>query len=83
MRVIEIILKLEDVDQVLIVSHNGFYGNRMLSHDAEEFLIEECERHPSRTTIYLKVYLPPAALNRSQEIETAIHQHFAYKKINH
>lgn len=80
MRVIEIILKLEDVNQMLILSHNVFYGKRMLRPDAEEFLIEEAEKHPSRTGINLKVYLPPNTFNRSQEIETAIHQHFSYRK---
>jgi len=80
MRVTEIILKPEDVDQMLIAPHNLFYGKRRLSPDAEEFLIEEAEGHPYRTTIYLKMYLPPGTLNRSQEIETAIHQHFAYRK---
>ena len=80
MRVTEIILKLEDLDQMLIVPRNLFYGKRMLRPDAEEFIIEEAEKLPSRTAIYLKVYLPPATLNGSQEIETAIHQHFAYRK---
>lgn len=81
MRVIEIILKLENLDQMLIVPHNVFYGKRMLRPDAEEFLIEEAEKYPSRTAIYLKLYLLRDTLNRSQEIETAIHQHFAYRKI--
>ena len=80
MRITEIILKLEDLDQMLIVPHNVFYGKRMLRPDAEEFLIEEAEKHPRRTAIYLKVYLPPDTLNRSQEIETAVHQHFTYRK---
>ena len=80
MRIIEIILKLEDLDQMLIVPHSVFYGKRMLRPDAEEFLIEEAEKHPRRTAIYLKVYLPPDTLNRSQEIETAVHQHFTYRK---
>lgn len=80
MRVIEIILKLEDVNQMLIPSHNVFYGKRTLSPDAEEFLIEESGKYPYRGAIYLKVYLPPRTLNKSQEIEPAIHQHFAYRK---
>ena len=76
----EIILKLKDADQVLIAPHNIFYEKRMLSPDAEEYLIEEAEKPSNRTAFYLKVYLPPENLNRSQEIETAIHQHFAYRK---
>lgn len=80
MRVTEIILKLENVDQMLIVPRDLFYKNRVLNHNAEEFLIEESKKHPSRTAIYLKVYLPPGALSRSQEIEAAVHQHFTYRK---
>jgi len=80
MRVTEIILKLENVDQMLIAPREVFYGKRMLNHNAEEFLIEESEKHPYRTAIYLKVYLPPDALNRAQEIEAAVHQHFTYRK---
>ena len=80
MSVTEIILKLENVDQMLIAPHEVFYGKRMLNHNAEEFLIEESEKHPYRTAIYLKVYLPPDALNRSQEIEAAVHQHFTFRK---
>jgi hypothetical protein len=80
MGVTEIILKLENVDQMLIVPRDVFYGRRMLNHNAEEFLIEESEKHPYRTEIYLKVYLPQDALNRSQEIEAAVHHHFTYRK---
>ena len=80
MRLTEIILKLENVDQVLIMPRDMFYGKRMLNRNAEEFLIEESEKHHYRTAIYLKVYLPPDALNRSQEIEAAVHQHFTYRK---
>lgn len=80
MSVTEIIIKLESVDQMLIVPRNVFSGKRILNHDAEEFLIEESEKHPYRSTIYLKVYLPPDALNTSQEIEVAVHQHFTYRK---
>jgi hypothetical protein len=80
MRFAEIILKLENVDQMLIVPRDVFYGKRMLNHNVEEFLIEESEKHPYRTAIYLKVYLHPNPLDKSGEIETAIHQHFAYRK---
>jgi hypothetical protein len=80
MSVAEIILKLENVDQMLIVPSDVFYGKRMLNRNAEEFLIEESEKHSYRTAIYLKIYLPPDALNRSQEIEAAVHQHFTYRK---
>ena len=80
MSVTEIILKLENVDKILIAPREVFYGKRMLNHNAEEFLIEEAEKHPSRSAIYLKVYLPPDALNRAQEIEAAVHQHFTYRK---
>ena len=76
----EIILKLENVDQVLIVPHNVFYGKRMLTTDVEEYLIEEAEKYSNKTDIHLKVYLSTQHLNRSQEVETAVHQHFAYKK---
>ena len=80
MRVTEIILKLENVDQMLIVPRDVFYGKRMLNHNAEEFLIDESERHPYRTAIYLKVYLPADALNRSHEIEAAVDSAFYLQK---
>ncbi|HET9744648.1 MAG TPA: hypothetical protein VFP97_02980 [Chitinophagaceae bacterium] len=76
----EIILKSKDVDRLLIGPHSLFYGKRMLTTDAEEFIIEEAEKYSSRTTIYLKVYLPPDNLNRSQVVDSAIRQHFAYRK---
>jgi len=60
--------------------HNPFYKNRLLNSDAEEFIIEEAIKHRYRSAINLKVYLPLDTLNRSQEIEAAIHQHFAYRK---
>jgi hypothetical protein len=80
MRVTEIILNLENVDQVLITPVEAVYGNRRLNHNAEEFLIEESEKHSYRTAIYLRVYLPRDALNRAREIEAAVHQHFTYRK---
>jgi len=58
MRVTEIILKLKDVNQMLIVPHNVFYENRMLSPIAEELLIEESQNQPYRTTIIRKCIYP-------------------------
>ena len=65
MRVTEIILKLENVDQMLIAPRELFYGKRMLNRNAEEFLIEESEKHPYRSAnIFESIF----ASGRSEQI---------------
>jgi hypothetical protein len=64
------------MDQMLIAPRELSYGNRMLNHNAEEFLLKNL-----KTSYRSPIYLPPNALSRSQEIDAAVHQHFTYRKI--
>lgn len=80
MEVSEIILELNDVDQLLIAPGSLFYGKRILNTDAEERIIEEAETVSSRYPIYLKIYLRKHEMSRKDEIATAIHQHFCYRR---
>ncbi|MEP7376835.1 MAG: hypothetical protein ABI675_25780 [Chitinophagaceae bacterium] len=80
MRVSEIILELSDVDQLLIGPDSLFYGKRMLSPDAEEVIIEEAKITTAKEYIHLKIHLHKDEISRQQEITSAIHQHFSYRK---
>src|SRR5688572_3343220 len=80
MGVSEIILALNDVDQLLIAPGSLFYGKRMLRPDAEEFIIEEATMASSNDHIHLKVHLNNEGMHRKDEISTAIHQHFIYRR---
>ena len=80
MRVSEIILELNEVDQLLIAPDSLFYGKRMLSSDAEEVIIEEATMASSNDHIHLKIYLHKDEISRKDEILTAIHQHFFYRR---
>ena len=80
MRVSEIILELNDVDQLLIAPDSLFYGKRMLNPDAEEVIIEEVTKASSNDHIRLKIHLCKDEISRKGEISTAIHQHFTYRR---
>jgi hypothetical protein len=80
MRVSEIILELNDVDQLLIAPDSPFYGKRILSPDAEEVIIEEATIASSNDHIHLKIHLHKDETRRKDEISTAIHQHFTYRR---
>jgi hypothetical protein len=80
MRVSEIILKLDDVDQLLIPPDSLFYGKRLLSSDAEEVIIEEATMASSNDNIHLKIHLHRDEMSRKDEISTAIQQHFTYRR---
>ncbi len=75
-----IILELNEVDQLLIKPNSLFYGKRMLSPDAEEVIIEEAAIASSNDHIHLKIHLHKDEINRKDEISTAIHQHFTYRR---
>jgi len=80
MRSSEIILELHDVDQLLIAPCSVFHGKRMLSPDAEELIIEEATKVSSNDHIHLKIELGKDETGRTDEITTAIHQHFIYRR---
>ena len=80
MTVSEIILELHDVDKLLIAPNSPFYGRRMLSPDAEEVIIEEAKIAVSNQQIHLKVYLCKDEFRRKDEVSTAIHEHFTYRR---
>lgn len=80
MRVSEIILEINDVDQLLIAPYSLFYGKRMLRPDAEEFIIEEATIASSNDHIHLKIHLLKDEISRKDEISTAIHKHFTYRR---
>lgn len=80
MKVSEITLELNDVDQLLIAPDSLFYGKRMLNADAEEVIIEEATKASSNEQIYLKIHLRKDEIGRKDEISTAIQQHFTYRR---
>ncbi len=80
MSVSEIILELNDVDQLLIAPDSLYYGKRMLSPDAEELIIEEATTASSKDHFHLKIHLHKAEISRKDEISSAIHHHFTYRR---
>lgn len=80
MKVAEIVLELNSTDQLLIAPGSVFYGKRMLNPDAEEAIIEEATTVLPKDPISLKIHLGSDEINRKDEIATAIHQHFTYRR---
>ena len=80
MSVSEIILELNDVDQLLIAPDSLFFGRRMLNADAEEIIIEDAAIAPANDQILLKIHLGNNEIRSRDEITTAIHQHFTYRR---
>lgn len=80
MSVSEIILELDNVNQLMIAPDSVFYGKRMLNPDAEELIIEEVTKASSKQHIHLKIHLRKNEISRKDEMTTAIHQHFTYRR---
>ena len=76
----EIILELNNTDQLLLAPGSLFYGKRMLNPDAEEFIIESAIIASSKDPIRLKIHLRKDETHRKEEIASAIHQHFIYRR---
>lgn len=81
MKVTEIILELKDLGQLFIAPDTQFYGKRILSAGAEEYIIEEATMASSRGDIHLKLRLSRNAAGREHEVISSIHQHFAHRKV--
>jgi len=80
MRSSEIVLDLHSADQLFIAHDSLFYGKRMLNPDAEEIIIEEATTASSNDHFHLKIHLGKDGMSRKDEIETAIHRHFNYRR---
>ena len=76
----EIVLELNDVNQLLIGPDSLFYGKRNLNRDAEEIIIEEATMVSRNDHIQLKIHLRNHDISRKDEVVTAIHQHFKYRR---
>ena len=73
-------LQLNDVDQLLIAPNSLFFGKRMLNPDAEELIIEEVTKASLNDQVHVKIHLRKDDTRRKDEIRTAIHQHFTYRR---
>lgn len=80
MKISEINLDLNNASQLLIGTDSLFYGKRMLTSDAEEVIIEEASIASSNDQIHLKIHFREKEINRNDEISTAIHKHFSYRR---
>jgi len=80
MRISEIILEVNNADQLLIAPDSIFHSKRWLKPDAEEAIVEEATMAPSKGQIHLKIYLHKDEIRRMDEIVSAIHQHFLYRR---
>ncbi|MGZ5287439.1 MAG: hypothetical protein ACXWB9_09660 [Flavisolibacter sp.] len=76
----EIILELKDARHLLIDRDSLFFGKRLLSPHAEEYIIEEATKASQRSNFHLKVHFLENSPGGQGEIIKAIHQHFAYRK---
>lgn len=80
MSISEIVLEFNSADQLFIAPDSLFHGKRMLNPDAEEVIIEEVAKASSSDHIHLKIHLRKDEISRKDEIATAIHQHFTYRR---
>ena len=64
----------------LLRSPSSAYRKRTLKSDAEEFIIEEAEALSSKGAINIKVFLAFSEHKYKDDIATAIHRHFCYRK---
>ena len=53
---------------------------RKLINEAEEIIVEEAEALKLKSALTIKIHLPLSELKYKNEIESAIHMHFCYRK---
>lgn len=80
MKTAEILLHLKNTSQLLLPNDSVFYSKRLLTPDAEEFIIEEAASQRRGTSFHIKVFLPNNQKQELPEMKSAIHQHFRYRK---
>jgi hypothetical protein len=75
----EITLQILNIDE-LLRSPVSPYRKRTLKTDAEEFIVEEAEALSRKTAINIKVHLALSEVKYKDDIATAIHRHFCYRR---
>jgi hypothetical protein len=80
MKTAEIVLHLQNTSQLLLPKESIFYSQRLLSPDAEEFIIEEAASQPRGTSFHIKIFLSTNQQEELPGMKSAIHQHFRYRK---
>ena len=77
----QIILHLESVPQLLETSLPSPFLKRRLKEDAEKFIIERATALPRNTDPKLALYLPESEAAEADEVPTAFHQHFTFRRV--
>ena len=72
-------LQLQNINELLRLPVS-FYIKSTLQTDAEEFIIEEAEALPPKAAINIKVHLAFSEVKHKDDIASAIHSHFRYRK---
>lgn len=80
MQDLEIIMRANDPAQVFLEEGAIFYGRRMLTPLAEEFIIEEATHKQAGRQIWLKLYISQGQAEKIPEYEKRFRQHFHYRK---
>ncbi len=75
----KLILHLQNVSEILR-SPGKSYRKRMITGDAEHFIIEQAENLPRKEAINIVVHSLLPENEQKDEIEMAIHKHFRYRK---
>jgi hypothetical protein len=78
-RAAEITLQILNINE-LLRSPISPYRKRTLRSDAEEFIFEEAEALSRKTAINIKVHLALSEIKYKDDIATAIHRHFCYRR---
>jgi hypothetical protein len=75
----EIKLNLLNIHE-LLRSPFSLTRKRILNNDAEEFIVEEAEALPRKGAINMKIHLALSEAKHKDDIATAIHGHFCYRR---
>jgi hypothetical protein len=76
----EITLHVKSIEQILLRHNSPYYCKRMLNEDVEEYIIEEASVFRHHKKIILKIYLIGSEIACANEIVSAVHKHFEYRK---
>jgi hypothetical protein len=75
----EITVRLVSINELLRTPFS-LARKRTLKRDAEEFILEEAEALPRQGTINMKVYLALSEVKHKDDVDSAIHGHFCYRR---
>lgn len=76
----EIVIRLHNLEQILVPPGSLYYGKLFLNQEAEDLIVGEIAFNHEPGPIHIRIFLPEPGAAKTKELTNGIHQHFLYRK---